>query len=87
MLNTLIVAFMENSSSDPTVCYRLRTVSYDARGVRAYARNPEQHPETTLIAVSRVPKRHTHSRHVYYYVASKDGSIQVNGDIGNLQVG
>ena len=85
MLNTLIVVFMENSKLGPY--HRLRTVSYDARGVRAYARNPEQHPETTLTAVSRVPEHHTHSRHVYYYVASKDGSIQVNGDIGNLQVG
>ena len=74
----------------PTVC-SWRTVPSDARGVRAYARNLERHrphlSRKRRWQQSAVSLNAKHSGHVYCYVASKDSSIQVNGDIRNLQVG
>ena len=74
----------------PTAC-SWRTVLYDAWGVRAYARNLERHrphlSRKRRWQQSAVSLNAKHSGHASCYVASKDSSIQVNGDIRNLQVG
>lgn len=48
-------------------------------------RSVMQAPPLLGRAVGGIPEHQTRSRHVYRCVSSKDSSIQVNGDIGDIQ--